>query len=134
MYLLDTNICIDLMAGKQYIVNQLKSLDKIRIYLSAITIGELVYGAMRSARPAFELDKIRKLIYHFLIIPIDTKTAQEYGILKSKLASKGMLLEDNDLFIAANALAKDLTLVTRDKAFSRIDNLKLEDWNSTTEY
>ena len=90
MYLLDTNICIDLMAGKQYIVNQLKSLDKIRIYLSAITIGELVYGAMRSARPAFELDKIRKLIYHFLIIPIDTKTAQEFTSQPTSISFLGV--------------------------------------------
>jgi predicted nucleic acid-binding protein len=35
-----------------------------------------------------------------------------------------MLIADNDLWIAATALAKDLTLVTRDQHFSRITGLK----------
>jgi predicted nucleic acid-binding protein len=38
------------------------------------------------------------------------------------------LLEDNDLFIAATAMSRGLTLITHDRGFSRIADLSLEDW------
>jgi len=42
-----------------------------------------------------------------------------------KLRAQGQPLADNDLWIAATALAYDLTLVTRNQHFRRIPDLKL---------
>lgn len=55
MYVLDTNVCIELLAGNPKVAQQLSSLGRVRVYASAITVGELAYGAMRCARPAHEL-------------------------------------------------------------------------------
>lgn len=49
-------------------------------------------------------------------------------MLKAQLAAHGQLLEDNDLFIAAVAISRSMTLVTHDRAFARISNLEIEDW------
>lgn len=128
MYVLDTNICIELMTGNPKVAEQLAALGSVRVYVSAVTIGELAYGAMRAARPAHELAQVGRLTNHMTVIPVDGRAAFEYGVIKSQLAARGELLEDNDLFIAAVALSRDLTLVTHDRGFSRIQNLKTEDW------
>ena len=52
----------------------------------------------------------------------------KYAEIKAELASRGQLLEDNDLFIAASAMSRGFVLVTHDKGFQRIPDLKTEDW------
>lgn len=128
MYLLDTNICIELLAGDSRVVEQMASLKRVRVYASAITFGELAYGAMRSARPEYEIAQVKRLMHHVVMLPVDLRASLEYGTLKSQLGSRGELLEDNDLFIAAAALSRGLTLVTHDRAFARVPNLNIEDW------
>jgi len=61
---------------------------------------------------------------------LDTKAAFRCGVIKADLASRGQLLEDNDLHIAATALSRGLILVTHDKAFERIPDLSIEDWRA----
>ncbi|MCL5105332.1 MAG: type II toxin-antitoxin system VapC family toxin [Armatimonadetes bacterium] len=128
MYLLDTNACIDVLAGNQKVDEHLARLDRVRVYTSAVVIGELVYGAVRSRQPIVEMAKIRQLMQDARVLHVDSSAAFQYGLIKAALAAQGRLLEDNDLFIAATALAKGLTLVTHDKAFARIPDLAIEDW------
>jgi len=56
---------------------------------------------------------------------IDLITALRYATIRSDLRSKGQLIPDNDLWIAATALAHDLTLATGDRHFERVPGLKL---------
>lgn len=54
---------------------------------------------------------------------------EDYAKLRAGLERKGCKLDSMDMFIAASALAEDLTLVTHNtKHFSRVPGLKLEDW------
>ena len=59
-----------------------------------------------------------------LITP-DLDVARHYATIRSRLRSRGELIPDNDTWIAATALAHNLTLVSRDAHFSRIPDLKL---------
>jgi len=59
------------------------------------------------------------------VLNVDFEISRRYGRIRRDLRLQGRLLADNDLWIAATALAHDLTLVTRDKHFERVPGLKL---------
>ena len=54
-----------------------------------------------------------------------------YAEIRDDLEIRGAIIGPNDLLIAAIALANDLTLVTSDNEFSRIEGLRTEDWLAT---
>lgn len=76
--------------------------------------------------------KLRRTVPKFLdsieSAPWDTLCAREYGQLAAAQANSGAPLSIADTMIAAHALALGLTLVTNDKAFSRVKTLRVEDW------
>jgi tRNA(fMet)-specific endonuclease VapC len=91
--------------------------------------AELFYGAMRTHNPAKTLQKQQEFFNRFISLKFDDECAVIYGEIRSKLAAKGTPIGNNDLHIAAIAIANNLTLITHNtREFSRIDNLKLEDW------
>ena len=52
-----------------------------------------------------------------------------YGKTRAFLNQEGQPIGGNDLFIAAHALALDLTLVSANvREFSRIPDLRVENW------
>ena len=124
-YLLDTNILVDHLRGKRAIApNYLESGSVI----SVITQAELFYGAYKSGRPKYNLDKIKQMFADLKIEiqPLEEGVLNQYGKLKTKLEGKGLRLDDFDLLIASTALSLGITLVTRNiKHFSRIPRLKI---------
>jgi predicted nucleic acid-binding protein len=65
-------------------------------------------------------------------IPLQGKgLVESYGKIRSFLESKGKTIGPLDTLIATHALSLDLTLVSNNiKEFSRIPNLKCENWVS----
>jgi tRNA(fMet)-specific endonuclease VapC len=59
----------------------------------------------------------------------DATTANYYGQIKKELKEKGNPIPENDIWIAAIAKQHELELVSRDKHFEKIDNLKVTKWN-----
>jgi tRNA(fMet)-specific endonuclease VapC len=55
--------------------------------------------------------------------------AEGYGRLKASLESMGITVPDNDLWIAATALIQGAIVVTRDRLYSRIPGVQVEDWS-----
>ena len=64
-------------------------------------------------------------------VPITHEVGDQYGQLKRELERQGTPLNENDLWIAATALAHDAVLVTRDQHFARVPGLTVEDWTQT---
>lgn len=123
-YLVDTDIIIDHLRKKIAIIEQI--LDNGTI--SIITLGELIYGAYKSAQPQKSLIILKEdlEILNFEIININEMIMAEFGRVKADLETKGKRLDDFDLLIAATAMINNLTLVTRNKKhFKRIKGLKL---------
>jgi tRNA(fMet)-specific endonuclease VapC len=73
---------------------------------------------------------IEEFLIRVTILPWDSKAAQEYGILRAALERSGQPIGNLDLMIAAHALATGAILVTNDRAFTRIKNLKTENWTT----
>ena len=130
-YLLDTNICIYFANGRHAkISTRLASIPAGELAISVITYGELLYGAAKSARVAENRAIIAKLVTD-LVAPLSLPlgAAAAYGEAKAQLRAKGQTISDNDLWIAAHALAEDLVLVTNNVGeFKRVKGLKVENW------
>jgi tRNA(fMet)-specific endonuclease VapC len=114
-FLLDTNILIALLNGDEALRSHL--VKAAAIYLPAIAIGELFYGAAKANRPAENNARIENFIFGLEIVSCDLEVAREYGLIKSRLRKKGRPIPDNDIWIAAVARRYRLVLVTRDRHF-----------------
>ena len=127
-YLLDTNICIALLRGNRDIAKKIIDLGEGACHLSVITLYELIFGAYYSKREKQEVPKVKQFVERFPIVPL-VDAVEEYAIIKTRLRSSGILIDEFDLMIAASALAGSYTLVTDNiKHFQRITDLKLENW------
>lgn len=125
-YLLDTNIVIALWANDTAITHQLAGADEV--FVPVIVLGELYYGARKSAWSATNIARIDDFAAQNRILVCDLITAQQYGESKNAMRAKGRPIPENDVWIAAIALQHDLTLATRDDHFSQIDGLTSVKW------
>ncbi len=123
-YLLDTNVISELMAKQpsQKVVEWIDTLADERIYLSAITIGELKKGIEKlHASQRKELLRewlTEELLIRFAgrILPIDLAVMLTWGQLTATLEQRGRKLPAMDSLIATVALHGGFTLVTRKDA------------------
>ncbi len=129
-FLLDTNICIYI--AKQKPLSVLKKFEQLvvgQVAMSTITYGELQFGAQKSHYPHKTMKVLEELISLIPPLPMPIETGKIYGEIRSKLEKQGMPIGNNDLWIAAHALAIGVVLVTNnDKEFRRIPHLKVENW------
>jgi tRNA(fMet)-specific endonuclease VapC len=110
--LLDTNIIIALFAGDPAVVSAIASAEAV--FLPAVALGELYYGARKSARAADNTARISALAARAAIVPSDAGTAESYGRVKSELGERGTPIPESDIWIAALARQHGLTLASRD--------------------
>jgi tRNA(fMet)-specific endonuclease VapC len=96
--------------------------------ISAITEGELLFGLAK--RP--EATRLRAAVREFLrcvdVLPWDDEVAEHYARARAALELQGKTLAPLDLLIAAHAQSLGAVLVTNDKAFRQMSDLRVEDW------
>ena len=129
-YLLDTNICITIAKRKPpEVLRRFESLKAGDLAMSLVTYGELIYGAERSTQRQASLSIIARLVEAVPVLTMTIDTALHYGAIRAALASGGVPIGNNDLWIAAHARAAGLTLVTNNEAeFRRVPDLRVENW------
>lgn len=125
-FLLDTNIVIALFDADEAVLSGLDTASEV--FIPAIVIGELFFGAAKSGRPAENRAKVERFAAGSAILACDTSVAREYGRLRQCLREKGRPIPENDLWIAATAAQHGLVLVTRDQHFLDVDGLALATW------
>jgi len=130
MHLLDTNVCIKILnKNSRKLIKRLKQFSPLEVYLCSVVKAELLYGARKSNRITENLALLRRFFDTFISLQFDDSCAVQYGIIRTDLARAGTIIGPNDLLIASIAKANDFILVTHNTGeFSRIANLKLEDW------
>ena len=106
MNLLDTGIIIEMLREKK----------QRQGIISIITFAEVLRGVGAQKRPMMK----RLLEESFAVLNLDTTVVEKYCDLYGDLKKKGSLLPDADLFIAATAMAHELTLETTDDHFQRL--------------
>lgn len=128
-YLLDTNILSDLIRHPQgEVADQISSAGEDTVCTSIIVAAELRFGAAKSGSPNLA-DRVDLILSALDIQALEAPADRHYGKIRQQLTRQGMPIGANDLLIAAQALALDLTVVTANvREFSRVPGLKVENW------
>jgi predicted nucleic acid-binding protein len=126
-YLLDTNAISDLMRAARRVENWMALLDRgDRIVTCAIVRGELLFGIAKlpEGRRRAELEETgRQFLAAFHCEPVPEGAGDFYASVKLTRQQRGLALDENDLWVAATALALGATLVSRDSDFTGVDGL-----------
>lgn len=127
MFLLDTNICIDFVDGRNPV-----SRDRVRanfhagLSVSSVTAGELLVGPAESDDPPGDLERAEQFLTVVGVLDFDRDAADAYADLVRRV---GMKRRSFDRLIAAHALSLGLVLVTNDlRHFADVPGLKIENW------
>src|SRR5207244_1582015 len=109
-YLLDTNICIYIRKKRpEEVLRRFRKLRPGEAVLSVITYGELLYGAAKSQQRSAALERLHELVNLLPALSLPERAAEAYGTIRAQLKSKGEMIGNNDLWIAAHAVSAGLT-------------------------
>jgi len=128
-HLLDSNAVIALSANHQLVVQRVRRIGVGSILLSTLVMHELFFGAYKGTRTNETLRNIDRLPFETL--PFETHDAQRAAEVRAYLQRLGTPIGPIDTLIAGQALARDLTLVTRNtREFLRVPDLRVENWEA----
>lgn len=126
-FLLDSNVVIALTKRRPGVTERVFSNPRRDYGLSAIVAHELLFGAFRASRIEEALTAFEAL--RMPILDFTADDARKAGEIRAGLAAAGTPIGPYDVLIAGQALARDLTLVTRNvREFARVPGLRVEDW------
>jgi len=130
IYCLDTNICVHILNDtSHHCLNKVGEIGIQSVFLPSIVVAELFYGAYKSMKREYNLEKTRTFIQQFAIVGFDSIAMEAYGEIRAELERKGTPIGSNDFFIAAIAKAHNAILVTNNtREFNRVPGLTIEDW------
>jgi tRNA(fMet)-specific endonuclease VapC len=129
-FMLDTNICIYIRRMRPApVLERFRSLARGEAVISVVTYGELRYGAEKSVSRERALKMLDELVALVPVQPLSPAAGVAYGAIRLALERQGGIIGGNDLWIAAQAHAADLTLVTNNEGeFRRVPGLRIENW------
>jgi tRNA(fMet)-specific endonuclease VapC len=122
-YLLDTSFVIQWTRGDTAADKAVDDTDTT--HLSVITLGELLAGEVAKGIAALQ-EAMSSLRLDFDIIEADTGTAYHFACISHQLQNDGKMIPQNDIWIAATAMRHELTLLTFDQHFRRVEGLDVK--------
>jgi tRNA(fMet)-specific endonuclease VapC len=129
IFLLDTNAVAALTTENPAFMEKRLGFAAGDFAISSIVAFELLFGASRHAQTAKYLELYDRLGLE--VIPFDVDDARAAGRIRASLLADGIPIGPYDILIAGQALARDLTLISRNvREFSRVDGLRVENWEA----
>ena len=128
-YLIDTNVISELSKPKpsETVINWISGVAETDLFMSVISIGEIVFGISklsdkaRKAKLSAWLNGIINEGFKDRILEINTEIMCIWGEMYAKLPRS---ISIQDTFIAATAIANNLTIATRNvRDFNDISGL-----------
>ena len=128
-YMLDTKVCIYVLKNyPQDLREKFNSLAE-QLCISSITLGELHYGAEKSARRVDNLVAIEHFVARLDVLPFAAKAAAHYGQLRAELERAGTPCGPHDMQIGGHARSEGLIVVTNNmREFGRMPGIRAENW------
>jgi toxin FitB len=123
MIVLDTNVVSEAMksSGNPQVVSWLNSQVSETLYLSSVTLAELLFGigCLPAGRRKDALSQTLSgllALFEGRILPFDSQAAEAYGVLATRAREKGKGFPTPDGYIAAIATSRGFAVATRDSA------------------
>ncbi len=128
--MLDTDICIYLLNDKHpQLLEKIKNIPIDALAISSIALAELENGMQLSTHIERNQKRLAAFLSEIEVLQFNASAAKHYGIIRSQLTKKGLLIGGNDMLIAAHAVSANYVLVTNNhREFSRVPDLKILDW------
>jgi tRNA(fMet)-specific endonuclease VapC len=128
-YMLDTNICIYVLKDRPAGLRDKFDREADRLCISTIVLGELHYGAGKSARRADNLRAIEEFVARLDVLPFTARAAAHHGDIRAQLERLGRPAGPYDMLIGGHARSEGLIVVTNNtREFSRMPGLRVENW------
>ncbi len=129
-WMLDTDTCIGIIKRQPATaIRKLTGRSVGQVGISAITLGELEYGASKNARSAVARAALGEFLLPLEVAAFDAAAAHDYGRIRAALERGGKPIGPLDTLIAAHALALGVVLVSHNaREFGRIAGLRVDDW------
>jgi tRNA(fMet)-specific endonuclease VapC len=100
-----------------------------QLCISSITLGELHYGAEKSARRTQNLTAIGHFVARIEVLPFGDRAAAHYGQLRAELERAGTPCGPHDMQIGGHARSEGLIVVTNNlREFGRMPGVRTENW------
>jgi tRNA(fMet)-specific endonuclease VapC len=129
LILLDTNILIYCLKGREPVSTRVMASDRHDVCIPGVVAYEIEYGTRKEEKNVRRQVIVEGLLKNMRIIPFDGDAAREAARIRIDLERRGLMIGPVDLLISATALSRGATLVTNNsKEFSRIRGLRLADW------
>jgi tRNA(fMet)-specific endonuclease VapC len=129
-YLLDTNMASCVIKGNiPRVRERLLRVPMAEVGISVVTEAELRFGVARKPEAVRLKTAVEEFLLRVEVLPWDSEAAQHYARVRAALEGVGEPMGNLDLMIAAHALAAQAVLVTHDRVFRRVKQLKIEDWS-----
>jgi tRNA(fMet)-specific endonuclease VapC len=128
-YMLDTNICIYVM--KNYPLDLREKFNALaeQLCISSVTLGELHYGAEKSARRVDNLTAIENFVARLEVLAFGAKAAAHYGQVRAELERAGTPCGPHDMQIGGHARSEGLVVVTNNaREFDWMPGIRVENW------
>lgn len=119
--LMDTNVIVRVLNGDRELINELSKISSL--CTCTVVLGELMYGAAKSAHVVQNKQNAKSFCSRYPLLGVSNIVAEFYGEIKKDLLSHGNVMPEDDMWIAATALANDMTVITQDRHFEHIQNL-----------
>jgi tRNA(fMet)-specific endonuclease VapC len=92
---------------------------------------ELEVGIQQTSKPEEYRRRLAQLLRHVRLWPIDIDTSRLYGGVYADLRHAGRVLSQVDMMLAALARQHKLTILTTDRDFEALADLRVENWTDS---
>lgn len=89
---------------------------------------ELEVGIQQTRKPEENRRRLSQLLRHVRLWPLDLETARLYGAIYIESRRQGRVLSQVDMMLAALARQHKLTILTTDRDFEALADLRCENW------
>ena len=130
--LIDTSVFIGIERARQDISTSLARWQGEDWFVSCVTASELLHGTHRSKDVAIRVRRtafVEEVFEKLPLVAIDLRIARTHAQIWAHLADRGLLIGQNDLWLAATAQTLNLGILTHNvREFGRVPGLRVEQW------